>query len=617
MALNCIKSYRPGYVVIDNVNIGNGPLSDCDRFQGSFAGELPGVEYLEPLKPRRMNSIAFLLEVEKLTCGPHLNIAIYIISICGDPEALMAYMVKNPGLIPSWESFKGGEVGKRRREIAEIINGAWRSCIKAGNRMGEGVTAANIQCAEDLFIADVIIANPPSMAYIYCMEKLSILLYIVFTMPWLLIKAFPYPLAAISYRDANTRVANYFSFIITELLTWQGQGYQLLLRLRVLYSYLWSKSLLPKLFDWPSYLNITGFSFLPLAHLYMPPPDLVEFLETGLIPIYGGVSVGGDVLDGVYLIGNYPHDWLFQRVSVVIHHGSAGTTAAGIAADQPISQMVARAGAGLISVLFKELTVEILAEMDKLRCDICPERLATWLHRKTGAHLSGFTASYLKLLRHKHWYVDNGAEELITGVIAAASGFLAAVGTAMSDYLQRLKNPALLRPLKRRLSSKRHFTPTEEHQAHRGILRPIIGPAALTPMEIENIAIRLATKSLRNGDLTIAASNIAPSIRNRHKASWRAHKEGKNGRAYYIAHATGRYICDLVNAGAKAPVALIYNITNGFYNALSHGFAGIEVRWRDKITGLGSGLNIAGKEFTLPYTTPLSTAPPFRQAKKK
>ncbi|QKD57931.1 uncharacterized protein FOBCDRAFT_277578 [Fusarium oxysporum Fo47] len=777
MALNRIKSHGPGHVAIDDVKIGNGPSSDvisdgrvrvqfhdnpqalatwCDRFQGSFAGELPGVEHLELSKPRRTNSIAFLPDVEKPTCGPRLNIAIHIVgsrgdvqpfipiaqilmkpphghriricthpvfkdfveaqgveffSIRGDPEALMAYMVKNPGLIPSRESFKGGEVGKRRREMAEIINGAWRSCIEAGDGMGEGVTAANVQCAEDLFIADVIIANPPSMAHIHCAEKLSIPLHMVFTMPWSPTKAFPHPLAAMSYGDADARVANYLSFMMTDLGDLINKfrtqtlhldpvspmwGYQLLSRLRVPYSYLWSESLLPKPFDWPSHLNITGFSFLPLAHSYTPPPDLVEFLETGPIPIYvgfgsivvddpqaltqlifqaieiagvraivskgwGGVGAGGDVPDGVYLIGNCPHDWLFQRVSVVVHHGGAGTTAAGIAAGQPTviipffgdqpfwSQMVARAGAGPTSVPFKELTAEILAEsitlalqpevqevaqemaghiaeedgavqaamditdrleVDKLRCDICPERLATWLHRKTGAHLSGFTASCLvdqgliqpadlKLLRHKHWYVDEGAEEPITGVIAAASGFVAAVGTATSDYLQRLKIPAPPRPSRRRLSSKRHFTPTEEHQAHDGILRPVIGPAALTTMEMENIAIRLATKSLRNGDPTIAASNIVPSIRNRHKASWRAHEEGKNGRAYYVIRATGRYACDLAKAGAKAPVALIYNVANGFHNAPSHGFAGIEVRRRDEITGLGSGLKTAGKEFTL------------------
>ncbi|KAI7767327.1 hypothetical protein LZL87_014017 [Fusarium oxysporum] len=734
----------------------------CARFQETFAGELPSVEHLESLKQRRTNSIAFLPDVEKPTCSPRLNIAIHIIgsrgdvqpfipiaqllmkppcghrvricthsvfkdfieaqgveffSIGGDPEALMAYMVKNPGLLPSRDSVKGGDVGKRRREMTEIINGAWRSCIEAGDGMGERMTAANVQCAEDLFIADVIIANPPSMAHIHCAEKLSIPLHMVFTMPWSPTKAFPHPLAAMSYGDADPRGANYLSYMLMELLTWQGLGdlinkfrtqtlhldpvsplwgFQLLSRLRVPYSYLWSESLIPKPYDWPSHLNITGFSFLPLASSYTPPPDLVKFLENGPIPIYigfgsividdpqaltqlifraieiagvraimskgwGGVGAEGDVPGSVYLIGNCPHDWLFQRVSVVVHHGGAGTTAAGIAAGRPTvtvpffgdqafwGQMVARAGAGPTSVPFKELTAEILAEsiasalqpevqevaqgmaehiaeengagqaatditdrleVDKLRCDICPERLAIWLHKKTGAHLSGFTTACLvdqgliqppdlKLLRHKHWYVDEGAEDPMIGVIAAVSGFVATLGTATSDYSQRLKNPAPSRPLKRRLSSKRHFTPTEAYQAHEGILRPVVGPATLTPMEMGNIAIKMATKSLRNSDPAIAASKIAPSIRNRHKASWRAHEEGKNGRAYYVTRATGKYACDLAKAGAKAPVALFYNVANGFHNAPSHVFAGVEVRRRDKITGLGSGLKTAGKEFTL------------------
>ncbi|MCP4168379.1 MAG: glycosyltransferase, partial [Chloroflexi bacterium] len=30
-----------------------------------------------------------------------------------------------------------------------------------------------------------------------------------------------------------------------------------------------------------------------------------------------------------------PHDWLFERVAVVVHHGGAGTTAAGLRAGKP------------------------------------------------------------------------------------------------------------------------------------------------------------------------------------------------------------------------------------------------------------------------------------------
>lgn len=134
----------------------------------------------------------------------------------------MAYMVKNPGLLPSMESVKAGDIAKRRKEMAEMFEGTWRSCIEAGNGMGEKTTAINIDAAEDLFIADVIIANPPSMGHIHCAEKLGIPLHMVFTMPWSPTKFFHHPLAAMEYGDIDRSVANYFSYAMMELLTWQG-----------------------------------------------------------------------------------------------------------------------------------------------------------------------------------------------------------------------------------------------------------------------------------------------------------------------------------------------------------------------------------------------------------
>jgi sterol 3beta-glucosyltransferase len=134
----------------------------------------------------------------------------------------MAYMVKNPGLLPGMESIRAGDIGKRRNEMAEIVEGTWRSCIEAGNGMGEKIGALNVDSPEDLFIADAIIANPPSMGHIHCAEKLGIPLHIVFTMPWSPTKAFHHPLAAMDYGEVETSVANYYSFAIMELLTWQG-----------------------------------------------------------------------------------------------------------------------------------------------------------------------------------------------------------------------------------------------------------------------------------------------------------------------------------------------------------------------------------------------------------
>lgn len=112
-------------------------------------------------------------------------------SIGGDPAELMAFMVKNPGLMPGFDSLKSGDVGKRRKGMEEIILGCWRSCIEAGNGLGppppkgsEGYDRGIILDAnpsERPFIADAIIANPPSFAHIHIAEKMGIPLHLMFT----------------------------------------------------------------------------------------------------------------------------------------------------------------------------------------------------------------------------------------------------------------------------------------------------------------------------------------------------------------------------------------------------------------------------------------------------
>lgn len=168
----------------------------------------------------------------------------------------------------------------------------------------------------------------------------------------------------------------------------------------------------------------------------------------------GWGGFGGDELgkpEGVFMLGNCPHDWLFQHVSCVVHHGGAGTTAAGIAlgrptvvvpffGDQPFwGAMVARAGAGPQPIPNKNLTADGLAnailealkpetlerakelgerireekgcesgaasfhtqlDIDKLRCMIAPARPAVWRVKtttpKTGhIRLSAFAATVL------------------------------------------------------------------------------------------------------------------------------------------------------------------------------------------------------------------------------
>ena len=113
-------------------------------------------------------------------------------SIGGDPAELMAFMVKNPGLMPGIESLKSGDVGKRRKGMYEIIQGCWRSCFEAGDGTGLKVSDDHLDSldrglpteGEDYptpFVADAIIANPPSFAHIHCAEKLGIPLHLMFT----------------------------------------------------------------------------------------------------------------------------------------------------------------------------------------------------------------------------------------------------------------------------------------------------------------------------------------------------------------------------------------------------------------------------------------------------
>lgn len=434
-------------------------------------------------------------------------------SIGGDPSELMAFMVKNPGLMPGFDTLRSGDIGRRRNEIAKMIKGCWRSCIEAGDGTGDEASDASLSDflggeagtdpATRPFVADAIIANPPSFAHIHCAEKLGIPLHMMFTMPWSPTQAFPHPLANITSSNADSKLTNFMSYALVDMMTWQGLGDVInrfrqrdlglepisltwapgmLSRLQIPYTYCWSPALIPKPADWANYVSVSGFFFLNLATNYTPEPKLAEFLDAGPPPVYIGFGsivvddptamtklifdavkktgqralvskgwggVGADELgipEGVYMLGNVPHDWLFKKVSCVVHHGGAGTTAAGIAAgkptvvvpffgDQPFwGAMVARAGAGPEPVAYKELTADILAasikkalapssiekaqelstkishetgtetgaqsfhqslNLDKLRCMLAPGRAAVWRVKRTDVRLSAFAATVL------------------------------------------------------------------------------------------------------------------------------------------------------------------------------------------------------------------------------
>lgn len=119
-------------------------------------------------------------------------------------------MVKNPGLIPSMESLRGGDVGRKRQMMREILRGFWASCIRPD------------PATQSPFIADAIIANPPSFAHVHCAEALGVPLHMMFTMPWSATRAFSHPLANLKSENMDPKAANYLSYGVVDLMTWQG-----------------------------------------------------------------------------------------------------------------------------------------------------------------------------------------------------------------------------------------------------------------------------------------------------------------------------------------------------------------------------------------------------------
>jgi len=104
-------------------------------------------------------------------------------NIGGNPEELMAFMVRNPGLLPSYDALKSGDVKQQRRNMYGILKGCWRSCIEPESGPGAHENAGpSIHHSRAIpFVADAIIANPPSFAHVHCSEKLGIPLHLMFT----------------------------------------------------------------------------------------------------------------------------------------------------------------------------------------------------------------------------------------------------------------------------------------------------------------------------------------------------------------------------------------------------------------------------------------------------
>lgn len=370
----------------------------------------------------------------------------------GDPKELAAYMVKTGGhLIPTKVATIQKDLPRNLQMIDEVLHSTWPAVSAADPEGGgEGVKGPP-------FRAQAIISNPVTYGHIHVAERLGVPLHIMFPQPWVPTLAFPHPLANMPY-TGKAQKRNYLSYKLVDLLMWQGTegivnafrtevlglrkirkgdgGREILHDLRIPHAFMWSPALVPKPEDWGDLYDVVGTVILKEAKSsYTPPFELKAFLDAKQDPIFVGFgsmvledpkgttemiikaalqahvrvliqsswsNMAGDLTlpDHVFLLGNCPHDWLMPRVSAVVHHGGAGTTAAGLLAgkptfivpffgDQPFwGWAVHRAGVGVPPCPIKELTTDKLRTafeaLQTTKMRECALQLQAKLHQENG-----------------------------------------------------------------------------------------------------------------------------------------------------------------------------------------------------------------------------------------
>lgn len=216
-----------------------------------------------------------------------------------------------------------------------------------------------------------------------------------------------------------------------------------------LYGY--SPNVVPKPRDWGPWRYVTGYWFLNTPLDWRPPADLVDFIRSGPPPVYvgfgsmssgeaeritaivtaalkrtrqrgilatgwGGLSAPA-LGDDFFAVEFVPHDWLFPQMAAVVHHGGAGTTAAGLRAgvpsiivpffaDQPFwGERVAALGVGPKPTPHQMLSVDRLAAAiaDAVGNPGMRERAAA-LGRKVCAEdgLGNAVAAFEEIMRGRH-----------------------------------------------------------------------------------------------------------------------------------------------------------------------------------------------------------------------
>jgi sterol 3beta-glucosyltransferase len=244
--------------------------------------------------------------------------------------------------------------------------------------------------------SDAIISTPAAgIVGFHIAEKLGVPYYNVWTNPGIRTQDFPHPYAAARLLWLQKRLPkrlkgsyNRLSYFLVDQLFFQPiapliQDWRRTLHLPPLSAevgqrmsqvptlYAYSPAVVPKPADWSDSAHVTGYWFLDRPAQWQPSPALVDFIQSGSPPVYIGfgsiiesdpIALTRLVVDGVIRSGQRavldvgwanlgdrdlppqiykvqsdeaPHSWLFPQMAALIHHGGAGTVAAGLRAGKP------------------------------------------------------------------------------------------------------------------------------------------------------------------------------------------------------------------------------------------------------------------------------------------
>lgn len=230
--------------------------------------------------------------------------------------------------------------------------------------------------------ADLVLYNMLGLPAYYLAKQMGIKSYPICLQPLGKTKEFPSPVIfsniqvpRVLYSASYWIVEKCMDFFLSNIRQFKGKissrdCFQEIHTYNIPVLHGFSPYIIPKPADWSTNMHITGYWFLDSPEDWAPPDDLKDFMNNGPAPVCVGFGSMNDpdiktvieravkgilnagqrvvLLTGwsgadfeklsssdLYVAKNIPHSWLFPKMSAVVHHGGAGTTAAAVRAGVP------------------------------------------------------------------------------------------------------------------------------------------------------------------------------------------------------------------------------------------------------------------------------------------